>query len=150
MRYIITGGPGFWKTSIITELKKRGFKHVGESSRKLINKLKLKEGKDPRENREKFQNLIVKEKIKDFFNNNQDIIFFDRGMPDEIAYSVFYKHKPTNECITFCENHKYNKVFITPPWKEIYKNDDLRNESYQNAIKLHNIIVKTYKNLNYK
>ncbi|MCK4997434.1 ATP-binding protein [Candidatus Pacearchaeota archaeon] len=145
MRYIITGGPGFGKTSIIKNLNKKGFPFVGESSRNLINELIEKEGKDPREDRNRFQILIVKKRIQDFFDNNQDIVFFDRGVFDEIAYSLFYQREPTDECKKFCKEHKYDKVFIVPPWKEIYKKDELRNESYEKAVALHNEIVKAYK-----
>jgi predicted ATPase len=144
MRIVITGGPGFGKTSIIKELQKK-YPVVGESSRDLINELKNKEGIDPRKNRERFQLLVTKKRIQDYINNNQEIIFFDRGVNDEIAYYLFYNIKPTKECINFCKKNKYDYVFIVPEWKEIHEHDDLRKESFEEAVKLHNLIINAYK-----
>lgn len=145
MRIVITGGPGFGKTSIVQELKKLGYPVVGESSRKLINELKEKEGKDPRVDRVRFQNLIEQKRIDDFNNNNQDIVFFDRGIHDEIAYSLYYNQTASEACLKFCNENRFGQVFIVTPWEKIHEHDELRKESFEDAVKLHHLILDAYK-----
>ena len=145
MRIVITGGPGFGKTSIIQGLKELDYPVVEESSRDLINELKEKEGKDPREDRERFQNLIEQKRIEDFNNNNQEIVFFDRGIHDEIANSLFENKTPSKSCLDFCNENRYNQVFIVAPWEESRKHDLFRKESFEDAVKLNNLIIDAYK-----
>jgi predicted ATPase len=38
---------------------------------------------------------------------------------------------------------------VTPPWKEIFVNDLIRTESYEEAVKIHQHIIETYEDLNY-
>ena len=152
-RIVITGGPGFGKTSIIEELEARNFICFHEVSRKII-KQQLESGGDilPWKDLSAFSNVIFESRIQQF---NQiitnDFAFFDRGIPDIIAYmekddlliSSSFLSK-TKEC------KYYSTVFIVPPWEEIYKNDGERMEDYKTAAQLHEIISTTYTKLGYE
>ena len=37
-----------------------------------------------------------------------------------------------------------------PPWEKIYKTDNERYETYEEAIIIHDNLIKTYKHLNYE
>ena len=46
-------------------------------------------------------------------------------------------------------NRYNNKVFITPPWKEIYRNDTERDQSFDESIEVYERLEKWYKEHNY-
>uniref|UniRef100_UPI00404967D2 AAA family ATPase n=1 Tax=Flavobacterium sp. TaxID=239 RepID=UPI00404967D2 len=49
-----------------------------------------------------------------------------------------------------CESHLYTKVFMLPPWEEIYVSDKERYESYEQALEIHEHLKQTYTNFGYK
>ena len=77
---------------------------------------------------------------KQNFNNT----FYDRGVHDVLAYLNYIKIKYSKELITKAKQVKYNKVIVLPPWKEIYIQDDVRYESFEEAAKIYNEIIKVY------
>ena len=49
------------------------------------------------------------------------------------------------------KKYRYNpKVFIVPPWKEIYKNRPTRPQTYEESLRLDQLIKETYNELEYK
>lgn len=48
-----------------------------------------------------------------------------------------------------CAEHKYTKVFLLPPWKEIYVSDTERYETYEQATLLHKHLKETYTSFGY-
>ena len=153
MVYVITGGPGFGKTSLLNILERRGFLVGSEKAREFINSKNLgthtatKSGVPP-----DFEKRIAQERIN-FLLSVPDgaIAFADRGLPDQIAYSR-YKNKTPSEYIEHVV-HEYRYapyVFITPPWKEIYVRDEIRRESYGEACEIHGHIIQAYQKYDYK
>ncbi len=151
-RIVITGGPRFGKTSIVEELKTRNFTCFHEVSRKII-KEQLENGGDilPWKDLAAFSKILFESRIQQFYQIiAKDFAFFDRGIPDIIAYmekddllipSTFFSK--AKEC-------KYHStVFVVPPWEEIYKNDAQRMEDYYTASQLHDYISNTYEKLGY-
>lgn len=76
-------------------------------------------------------------------------IFFDRGIPDVLAYMHFFDQPYPNEFVEACKVHKYDTIFITPPWKEIYVSDNERLETYEEAEEIHNALFQTYTRFGY-
>jgi predicted ATPase len=152
-RVIITGGPGFGKTSIVDELESRNYACIHEVSRKII-KEQLETRGDilPWKNLKRFSELLMELRIKQFDEVlHQGFTFFDRGIPDIISYMQrsdlhipvdYFSH--VNKC-TY-----YSTVFIVPPWKEIYKIDGERKENFETAVDLHDYISETYQNFGYE
>ncbi len=159
-KVVITGGPGTGKTSVIKGLEENGFHCFHEIIRDMTSKAKA-EG-DP----EKFtSNPLVF--VDDAFQFNKDllygrikhyiasesiqksIIFFDRGIPDVLAYMDFFGQSYDQEFTVPCQNHKYDHVFILPPWREIYVSDDERLETFEEAEKIHEALTETYTQFGY-
>jgi len=46
-----------------------------------------------------------------------------------------------------CKDNLYTKVFILPPWEEIYVSDDERYENYEQAKLIYNHLMETYQTL---
>jgi predicted ATPase len=40
---------------------------------------------------------------------------------------------------------RYSKIFILPPWEEIYVSDEARYENYEQAKLIQNHLIETYK-----
>ena len=150
-KYIITGAPGTGKTSIINELKKRGYECSEEISRNIIIEQLKKKGKSlPWEDLTSFSLKVFNKRLNQFKNANKNKIhFFDRSIIDVIAY-MRIKNLNTSSFIFQTKNIKYNKtVFYTPIWEDIYINDNERKEDIKTAIKIEKKIIKTYQEFNY-
>lgn len=151
--YVITGGPGFGKTLIIEELKQSSYHCSGEFARELI--LSQQEsGGDilPWKNAKLFQQNILQKRIA-FFDSVPDgsFAFADRGIPDQLAFARYRGFSSPEVLIECAEKYRYApQVFVTPPWPEIFTNDAIRTETFEEAVRIHEFIVKTYVDLNYQ
>ena len=76
-------------------------------------------------------------------------VFFDRGIPDVVAYLDYLKTSYPNTFKTICSQHIYDKICILKPWKAIYKQDNERYETFEQALILHDFLVKTYTDYGY-
>tara|TARA_B100000965_G_C19513600_1_gene723065 strand:- start:561 stop:1088 length:528 start_codon:yes stop_codon:yes gene_type:complete len=152
-RYIITGAPGTGKTSIINELKNRGFNCINENVREIISDEKIiVEGIANYKNQVDFERKIVNLRIQQYLSTSKDhIFFFDRSAFDSIAYLDLKNLQFTSEIITDIRKCSFNRtVFYTPIWEEIYINDNERKESVEQAIKIEKFLIKTYESENYR
>jgi len=152
-RYIITGGPGFGKTSIIQRLEELGHEVCHENSREVI-KEQLDTGGTilPWVDVVKFTEIIVEKRIQAYNDTPKDKnVFFDRGIPDALAF-LYRQELPINETLVkAARNHKYSTiVFVTPPWHTIFKNDNERRETFAESSLIHSFITQTYANLGYR
>lgn len=77
-------------------------------------------------------------------------MFLDRGLPDVLAYMHYIGDSYPKTFHETCENHKYTKVFVLPPWKEIYVSDAERYESYEQAVLIHDHLEETYRKYGYE
>ena len=50
---------------------------------------------------------------------------------------------------THLKNRYNNKVFITPPWKEIYHSDTERNQSFEESIVVYTRLEEWYREHDY-
>lgn len=73
-----------------------------------------------------------------------DYLFYDRGMPDVTSYmdyiGAWYPHKFAKTI----QAYKYDLVFLLPPWKEIYVQDNERYESFEQSQKIYTYLKKGY------
>lgn len=159
-KIVITGGPGTGKTSIINELKNQNY-HCFEE---IIRSLTL-EAKTEKENATPISNPIAFVSDPLDFNTRllngrlnqfeqaavieKQLIFFDRGIPDVLAYMSFFNQSYSDHFLNICLNHKYNHVFLLPPWESIYEVDNERFESFEEAVKIHAFLEEVYLKLGY-
>lgn len=159
-KVVITGAPGTGKTSIVNGLEKKGFHCFHEIIRDMTSQAK-KEGNP--------ENMVSNPLVfvEDALQFNKDLLYgranhfneslkskvsmniFDRGIPDVLAYMDFFDQEYGQEFISVCEAHKYDAIFIAPPWKEIYTSDNERLESFDEAQELHDALMNTYTQFGY-
>ena len=153
MKIVISGGPGTGKTSIVEELLRRKYFIFEETSREIIDKYKnLGHDQLFLSDPIKFSEILLKNRVNQFKKsniNNSNHYFFDRGIPDVLAY-LHHKNIVYEDNFTICaKKYKYDMVFIAEPWREIYKNDKQRYESFNELVEISKHIKKTYKGLGY-
>ena len=150
---VLIGGPSSGKSTLIDALVIKGYTCLPEISREIIDKAQ-KEGIDQLflEQPLLFSEMLLEGRKKQFIEAKKhadDIVFIDRGLPDVLAYMHYIGDDYPNIFTETCNAHKYTKVFMLPPWKEIYVSDKERYESYEQALEIHEHLVQTYTNFGY-
>jgi len=153
MVYVITGGPGFGKSVLIQKLHELGYPFGGEIARQIIEQQIANGGELlPWKDALGFEKRVMNERIE-FLKSIEveTVAFSDRGLPDQAAFSK-YKGKAVSlqlkDAIT--SNYYAKKVFLTPPWRHIYRNDTIRTETFEEAEKIHHFIVEAYLDSGYE
>lgn len=148
--YVITGGPSSGKTTVVNELAKLGFLTYPETARLFING-EIKKGKlikEIRENEAEFQKKVLKMKIEiEKLAPKDKIVFFDRAIPDSIAYYQICGLDP-KEVLKFCKKKRYRKIFFLE--QLLFKNDYARVEDGKTVKKLNKLLKASYNKLGYK
>jgi Predicted ATPase len=149
--YLITGGPGAGKTSLLENLASKGYNYIPETARQII-KDRLSKGLSPRPDARIFAQEIFDKDWKNFISNSHlsSLLFFDRSFMDS-ACMLFESDRDSYAKIrnSHLTNRYNNKVFITPPWKEIYRNDSERDQSFEQSIEVYERLEKWYKEHDY-
>lgn len=154
-KVVITGGPATGKTAIIDNLKLRGYTCFEEVIRKLTTA--AQNSGDISESHSNpialvtdsvlFNTNLINLRLDDFKSSKKlavEVSFFDRGMPDVLAYMSYFKQDIEPWFINICQQYKYDDVFILPPWKAIYKVDGERFETFEQASAIYKSLKATY------
>ena len=80
---------------------------------------------------------------------DEPIVFFDRGIPDALAYMDYFEQEYDSWFTDIAENNRYDAIFLLPIWKEIYVVDGERFESYEEALAIHHQLHDSYTKLGY-
>ncbi|RSD31679.1 AAA family ATPase [Vibrio pectenicida] len=152
-RIVFTGGPGGGKTSVLTYLHRLGYECAPESGRRVIQDQTASGGMAlPWKDKTAFRDQMAMQEI---LNHKQytgsDIMFYDRSIIDCYGYSQLEQIFLSTDLINRCNELMYNpKVFIFPPWEEIYENDAERRQDFSQAVATYYEMVKAYRNFGYK
>lgn len=152
-RIVITGGPGTGKSSVINYLESHGEVCLHEVSREITAEAQ-KQGVEQLflEHPLLFSEKLLQARVHQHIeakNLPAGAIFFDRGIPDVVAYMDYFNTSYPSVFKDACLRYSYDKVFLLPPWKEIYQTDAERYESFEQALLIHNYLKKVYLNLGY-
>ncbi len=149
--YILTGAPGTGKTSILSELSQRGIPTVEEPARSVLQQQRLINGEGVYDkNPFLFKELMLSKMLDDYENAPPyDLVFFDRGLPDLIAYSKCF-HLDIGAELQASRTYRYNPVvFFAPMWRDIFINDAERKLSVEEAQVFENDLRVAYADLGY-
>ena len=147
---VISGCSGGGKSTLLSELVKRGFAVVPEPGRQIVKEQQAIEGDAlPWGNLPKFLDLALSRYIFQF-NSTQEtqrFVFFDRGIIDALQLEQPQPKYFQNAA----KNFRYNRlVFLVPPWEEIFKDDTERKHSFEAAKKEYDELLIKYENFNYE
>lgn len=118
--YIITGGPGVGKTTVIDELQHVGFLTIREEARRII-KEQLTVGGDgvPWKDKTLYARLMLNASAMTFeeITNTERVepVFFDRGLLDVVCYMDMESIPMSNAVTEIIKKCVYNKNVFIPP-----------------------------------
>jgi predicted ATPase len=152
--HIITGGPGSGKSTLIDALRSHAYLCVDEVARDIIQE-QTRIGGDALHtgNRIKFRELMLARSIETYeeARDATEPVFFDRGIPDLIGYSHLINVIVTDDILTAAHRYRYHtKIFLAPPWQEIYEHDAERKQSWDEAIATYQCIAAGYTEAGYE
>ncbi len=136
---VITGGPGSGKTTLLETLGKAGHACMPEAGRAVIQAQTLIDGPAlPWRDRALFAELMLSQDIASHqqASRHTGAVFFDRGIPDIIGYlRLSGLHVPSHaQRAATCFRYR-RRVFVAPPWKEIYQQDTERRQDFEEAVR---------------
>lgn len=151
-RVVISGCSGGGKTSLLEELARRGYRTVPEPGRRIVREELAASGAAlPWVDMTAFAWRALELAAKDIADAPQDAdwIFFDRGLIDAaVAFSVSTE-TPLAEHLNRSQPY-HDIVFLVPPWREIYVQDDERALSYEVAVSEYIHLRAAYPSLGYQ
>lgn len=160
-RIVITGAPGTGKTAIINALENSGLYCFHEFIRSMTLEAKSELHANSMlgnpiafvTDSKQFNKQLLegrKKQYKDGEQQKKAHVFYDRGMPDVLAYMDYFNQAYGADFIDECQNHSYDSIFLLPPWEEIYVQDNERLETYLQATEIHEHLKNTYTSLGYE
>jgi predicted ATPase len=151
-RYVITGGPGAGKTSLLTELEQRNYSCSREVSRQLIMEAIATGSRClPWIDLPCFAERVFDRMVASYEAVAEDeITFFDRGLPDIIAYLRVAGLAPAERSEQALRYPYARTVFLLPPWKEIYIRDEARWQTFEEARIIYRHIAEVYRSSGYE
>ena len=151
-RFAVSGGPGAGKTTLLEILRDRGFSCAGDSARALIRQ-RLHAGLPPRPKPQEFAQGIFLADLDNYqlTPSSQRAVFFDRSIIDALAMLRQAAVKSDQEIRRCVGKYPYNAVaFVLPPWQEIYRTDDERDQTFAESVAVFNSVVSWYAKCGYQ
>lgn len=139
---IISGCSGGGKSTLLSELNRQGYSVMPEVGREVYRE-KLQAGIDVTtwENQKIICEEIIKGNVTAYHQAQAIVkakdqkIFFDRSFLDCVSYYQELKVEDSHKYDNLIEDLRYYPtILITPPWKEIYCQDEERKHSFEDAI----------------
>jgi predicted ATPase len=133
-RYVVSGGLGVGKTSVLSLLKHR-YETVAEPARALIPEHRNATSEATLDHRPGlFVDLLISRSIENHAAvSSSGVTVFDRGVPDCIAYAMAYDLNVT-PALDAASRYRYeNPVFVASPWEGIYSTDYIRRATFAEA-----------------
>jgi len=152
--FVLTGGPGAGKTTLIEALGRAGFPTTAEAGRAIIrDQLEIGGTATHQSNPALFAELMLAFDIRSYRNalEQPGPVFFDRGVTELAGYHRMMGLPTPAHFRVAAEKFRYNvKVFAAPPWPEIFANDGERKQSLGEAVRTHDAVVRTYVEFGYE
>jgi predicted ATPase len=152
---IISGCSGGGKSTLLTELGGRGFATVEEPGRRIVREELAGDGSALRSalpwvNAVAFARRAIAMSLADMAAAapHHGWIFFDRGLIDA---AVALEHLCGEPARTTVGVHCFHpRVFLAPPWPDIYVSDDERRHAFDAAIAEYERLREAYPALGYE
>lgn len=151
--FVITGGPGAGKTTLVEALKRAGFAGSVEAGRAVIRRQMALGGRAlPWSDPLAFAERMLAHERHSYRKARRDrITFFDRGLPDLAGYLILNGLPVPPRLTRLCRTWRYaRRVFIAPPWPEIYATDTERRQGFAEAVRTHDVMTAIYPSFGYR
>lgn len=155
--FVFTGGPGSGKSTLLDYLERQGFARSTEAGRSIIqDQTAIGGAAVPWKDKVLFAELMLSWEMRSY---RQELmkqgsiapVLFDRGVPDVIGYLRLEGLDVPAHIRRAGEFFRYNaRVFIAPPWPDIYRQDDERKQDLETAHRTYDAMTAVYTELGYE
>lgn len=149
---VISGCSGSGKSTLIAELARRGHTIIEEPGRRVVKAELLGDGSAlPWADPIAFARRAIATALDDraAVSDLQGWVFFDRGLIDAAAALQHLTGEPALS--RFGSLYRYHsRVFLAPPWPDIYVNDAERGHDFDAAVEEYSRLVDVYPSLGYE
>jgi predicted ATPase len=152
--FVLTGGPGSGKTTLIEALGAAGHPVAPEAGRGIIRHQMAISGPGlPWVDPALFAELMLAWEMRshEAARDETGPVFFDRGVPDVIGYLKLTGLPVPLRAEEAAKSFRYNRtVFVLPPWPEIFRQDSERRQDLAEAQRTYEAMVETYTACGYR
>jgi predicted ATPase len=148
---MISGCSGGGKSTLLSELQRRGFATVDEPGRRIVaDEIKRGGRALPWVDAVAFARRAIEVSLADRATAEGAArwVFFDRGLIDAAAAFEHLTREPTVRRLGLAIRY-HKRVFLTPPWPEIYARDQERQHGFAEAVAEYNRLIGVYPSLGY-
>ncbi|OKO74271.1 AAA family ATPase [Bradyrhizobium sp. AS23.2] len=147
----ISGCSGGGKSTLLSELRRRGFATIDEPGRRIVAEELMFGGRAlPWVDAVAFARRAIEVSLADRATADARArwVFFDRGLIDAAAALEHLTGEPVVQSLG--QVYRYNKrVFLAPPWPEIYALDQERRHGLAEAVVEYDRLIRAYSSLGY-
>jgi predicted ATPase len=151
---VITGGPGSGKSSLLDALEAAGYSRTIEAGRGIIQQqVAIGRPALPQTDPRLFAEMMLAWEIRSYDQATRlpGIVFFDRGVPDVKGYLHLMQRPIPQHLDNAVRRYRYNtRVFIAPPWPEIFRQDAERTQTFDEAVRTYESLAHTYRTEGYE
>lgn len=149
--FVVTGGPGAGKSTLIAALTASGQASAPEAGRGIIQAQRAIGGPAlPWREPALFAEMMLSWDIRSYEEASAGITFMDRGVPDTLGYLNLIGHPVPAHMEHAARRYRYEQtVFILPPWREIYAQDIERKQDFGEADATFQCLRAVYAELGY-
>ncbi|AZO13901.1 ATPase [Mesorhizobium sp. M2A.F.Ca.ET.043.05.1.1] len=152
--FVLTGGPGSGKTTLIEALQAKGFATAPEAGRGIIrDQMAIGGPALPWQDRGLFAELMLSWELRSWHAAPAEAgpVFFDRGVADTIGYLRLCGLPVPDHVTSAAEKFRYaRRVFVAPPWPEIFSQDEERKQTLDEAERTYRSVTGVYAELGYE
>ena len=143
---MISGCSGGGKSSLLAELTRRGYAAVAEPGRRIIADVRAgRGGALPWDDPAGFARCAIAMSVADH-DRASGLTFFDRGVVDA---AVALEATTRESGAAWVARHRYDRLFLAPPWPEIYETDEDRRHSLDKALSDYVRVERAYLDVGY-
>lgn len=151
--FVVTGGPGSGKSSLIAALAAQGVATMPEAGRAIIqDQVAIGGNALPWGDRKAFAEQMLGWELRSHREaaERAGVVVLDRGIPDVIGYLRLCGMPVPADAERAAAAFRYNRtVFIAPHWPAIYVRDTERKQGEAEAVATHAMMARVYAELGY-
>lgn len=148
---ILSGCSGGGKSTLLAELRRRGFVTVEEPGRRIVAEEMRGKGKAlPWVDLEAFARRAIEMAFHDRegIKHTENWVFFDRGLVDAAVALEHATGIAASDTVS-TGSRFHQQIFMTPPWPEIYRMDGERQHSMEEGIGEYHRLLDAFGQLGY-
>jgi predicted ATPase len=151
--FVLTGGPGSGKSTLLTGLREAGYAGSVEAGRGIIqDQVAIGGPALPWNDPALFSEQMLCWEMRSYriAAESPGTTFFDRGVPDIVGYIRLTGLQVPDHVMQAAKTFRYNRrVFIFPPWPEIFAQDHERKQSLEEAERTFHAVAGAYADCGY-